>query len=78
MVFLVPQVKTTQPTNSISNIILNMGPVTTAITAIITPPMKAVGDQHRPHLNTLLEEFITLNRLRLMPSIKLRFLPTII
>ena len=42
-----------------------------------TPPTKAVGDQHRPHLNTLLEERSHLclyiySRLKLMLSTKLK------
>jgi len=34
---------------------------------LTTPPTKAVGDQHRPHLNTLLEERSGFNNLKPMP-----------
>lgn len=50
----------------------------TSLATTTTPPTKAVGDQHHPHLNTLLEErshpcqFIC-NRLRLTLNIKLLF-----
>lgn len=65
--------------NSSSSTITSTEPTTdTSLATPTTPPTKAVGDQHHPHLNTLLEErshpcqFIC-NRLRLTLNIKLLF-----
>jgi len=38
--------------------------------SLTTPPLKAVGDQHRPHLNTLLEERSGFSNLKPMPIIR--------
>jgi hypothetical protein len=65
--------------NSSSSTITSTEPTTdTSLATTTPPPTKAVGDQHHPHLNTLLEErshpcqFIC-NRLRLTHNIKLPF-----
>ena len=66
--------------NSSSSTITSTEPTTdtASLATPTTPPTKAVGDQHHPHLNTLLEErshpcqFIC-NRLRLTHNIKLHF-----
>lgn len=64
--------------NNSSNTIISTELTTDTSLATTTPPTKAVGDQHHPHLNTLLEErshpcqFIC-SRLRLTLNIKLLF-----
>ena len=64
--------------NSSNSIITSTELTTDTSLATTTPPTKAVGDQHHPHLNTLLEErshpcqFIC-SRLRLTLNIKLLF-----
>jgi len=66
---------------TINSIIINMELIMVTINRIslTTPPTKAVGDQHRPHLNTLLEErshkcHSICNRLKLMLKIRLKFM----
>ena len=66
---------------TINSIIINMELIMVTINRIslTTPPTKAVGDQHRPHLNTLLEErshkcHYICNRLRLTHRIRLKYI----
>lgn len=64
--------------SSSSNTITSTEHTTDTSLATTTPPTKAVGDQHHPHLNTLLEErshpcLCICNRLRLTLNIKLLF-----
>jgi hypothetical protein len=66
---------------TINNTITSMEVIMDTISSnsLSTPPTKAVGDQHRPHLNTLLEErshkcHSICNRLKLMLKIRLKFM----